>query len=115
MTQPDSRLDRARARDAARRRLQRLTFATVAGATALVGLFAGIAAKAVPGRKTVATPPKTTASAPRTATIPAAPAPIVPVEGGGSAAAAPSASAPAAPSQAPAQSVAPPVVSSGGS
>lgn len=114
MTQPDSRLDRARARDAARRRLRRLTFATVAGATALVGLFAGIAAKAVPGRKTVATPTKkTTASAPRTATIPAAPAPIVPVEGGGSPAAAPS--APAAPSQAPVQSVAPPVVSSGGS
>ncbi|HSP71833.1 MAG TPA: hypothetical protein VLN26_05640, partial [Gaiellaceae bacterium] len=73
MTQPDSRIERARARDAARRRLQRLTFATVAGATALAGLFAGIAAKAVPGRKTVTTTStKTTASAPRTATIPAA-------------------------------------------
>jgi hypothetical protein len=112
MTHPDSRSERVRARDAARRRLRRLTFAAVAGATALVGLFAGIAAKAVPGRKTVTTPTKA-ATTSRTATIPAAPAPIVPVEGGDSGAAAPS--APAAPSQAPVQSAAPPVVSSGGS
>jgi hypothetical protein len=40
-----------RARDAALRRLHRLTVLAVAGATALAGVFAGLAAGSVPGRR----------------------------------------------------------------
>ena len=40
-----------RARDAALRRLRRLTAAAAAGATALAGVFASLAASSLPGRK----------------------------------------------------------------
>ncbi|MGD0714642.1 MAG: hypothetical protein ABSB24_10720, partial [Gaiellaceae bacterium] len=40
-----------RVRDAALRRLRRLTAATAAAATALAGVFAGLAASSMPGRK----------------------------------------------------------------
>jgi len=112
-----------RARDAALRRLRRLTAATVAGATALAGVFAGLAASSLPGRKgggvtlrtpvslrlpqahRVVRPARKTAHA--TAAAASAPAHATP---------APSpAAAPAPPPAAPAPTPAPPVVVSGGS
>lgn len=127
MQRPDPRLARAHARDAAMQRMRRLTFAAVAGATALAALFSGLVAKAVPGRKTAATPTARTArkataatkTTTRTTKIAPAPAPIVPVGGGGDGSQSQSQSqpqqTPAAPAQAPVQSYAPPVASSGGS
>jgi hypothetical protein len=44
------------ARDIGLRRLRRLTLVAAAAATALTGVFAGLAARAVPGRKTAAAP-----------------------------------------------------------
>jgi len=44
------------ARDSGLRRLRRLTLVAAAAATALTGLFAGLAARAMPGRKTAALP-----------------------------------------------------------
>src|SRR5579862_1917667 len=95
-----------RARDAALERLRRLTLALVVSAGALVALFAGLAAKAFPGRQpsrasTPASPPRRVQAPTRRATPP----PLVPVDSGGSAAAAPS-PPPAAPTVTPA----PPVV-----
>jgi arylamine N-acetyltransferase len=103
-------------RDAALRRLHRLTALAAAGAAALVAVFAGLAASAVPGRKAgrVAarplaplrlSPRHVTAKAEKHRTVRhvrhvAAPAP---------------APAPAPPPVAPAPTPAPPVVVSGGS
>jgi len=107
-----------RARDAALRRLRRLTAATVAGATALAGVFAGLAASSLPGRKgggvalrppislrlpqahRVMRPARKTAHATAAAAATPAPSP---------------AAAPAPPPAAPAPTPAPPVVVSGGS
>ncbi len=109
-----------RARDAALRRLRRLTAATAAGAIALAGVFAGLAASSLPGRKSGRVAqrspislrlPQTHRSVRRTVHVSAAatPAPA-------SAVAAPSpAPAPAPPPAAPAPTPAPPVVVSGGS
>ena len=109
------RAARATARDAGVARLRSLTFASVAGATALTGLFAGVVAKAVPGRKTVTTPARTAKTAHRTtAAAKPAPAPMpapVPVQSQ-----APPPPSPTAPAQAPSSvQSAPPVVVSGGS
>ena len=100
----DVRVERARARDAAAARMQRLTFAGAAGATALVGLFAGVVAKAVPGRKAAPAVPPATAVPARAAPA-AMPAPV-PVE---------SPAVPAPPAQPPSVSASQPVVVSGGS
>lgn len=122
MQRPDSRLARAHARDTAMQRMRRLTFAAVAGATALAALFSGLVAKAVPGRKTVKAPTtrtaKKTTAATTTARIAPAPAPIVPVGGGGDGSQSPSqsqAQQPAPPAAPPVQAYSPPVASSGGS
>ncbi len=112
MSERQSTIERARARDAGIRRLRRLTVAGVAAATALAGLFSGLAAKAVPGRTTPTTGTGTQASSTTTTTtLPAASDPIVPATGSGSS----SGSTPQAPAQTPSTTQAPPVVSSGGS
>jgi len=89
-------------RDRALRRLGRATSVALAAAGTLVAVFAGLAAKALPGRHAAQT---TTASV-RSASPHATPPPLVPVQ---------NAAAPAAPPSPPAQSQAPPVVVSGGS
>jgi hypothetical protein len=85
-------------RDRALRRLRRSTSLVLAGAGALVVAFAGLAARALPGRHTV----KVTNAPVRTTQRHATPPPLVPAQG---------AATPAAP---PAQTQAPPVVVSGG-
>jgi hypothetical protein len=95
-------------RDAALRRLRRLTALALAGAGAFAALFAGLAAKAFSGHSAATTH----RAVPRVSTTPArAVATPPPLVSDGSAAAA----APAAPAQAPVQTSAPPVVVSGGS
>jgi hypothetical protein len=102
----------ARIRDAALRRLQRLTALAVAAATALAGIFAGLAAGSVPGRKAAPAMARSGGSlrlpqaAPtvrrhraRAHVAPAAPAPVTP----------------APPPAVPAPTQAAPVVVSGGS
>jgi hypothetical protein len=95
----------AASRDAGVARIRNLTRVAVVGAALLSGAFAGLAAAATHVRK--ATDARTHGARPTVTTMPAAvPAP------------APSsveAPIPIAPSQAPSQSTAPPVASSGGS
>lgn len=95
-------------RDRALRRLKRTTSVSLAAAGALVAAFAGLAARALPGRQTVTTRNIPAAKAPARTRAPATPPPLVPA--GSSAAPA----APAAPASPPVQSQAPPVVVSGG-
>jgi len=95
------------ARDAALRRLRRLTGVLIAGAVALSGVFAGIAASSTHTRKVVRRPQREA----RSVTTPA-----LPPEPSAPASAAPAQSpAPAPPAQAPAPTQEPPVVASGGS
>ena len=89
-------------RDRAIRRLRRTTSVTLAAAGALVAAFAGLAAKALPGRHTVTRTPAVAAS---TTKHRATPPQLVPAQ---------SAATPAAPASAPVQTQAPPVVVSGG-
>jgi hypothetical protein len=92
-------------RDQGLRRLRRTTSVVVATGGALAAAFAGLAAKALPGRHTVTT--TTSVSRVRTAPPAKATAPaLVPVQS-----AAPPPAAPAAP---PVQAQSPPVVVSGG-
>jgi hypothetical protein len=96
-------------RDAALRRLRRLTTMTLTGAGVLAAGLAGLAAKAVPGRSAHARTLPVTHTAPavpRTARAAVAPPPLVAVD-----ATAP----PPAASPAPAPTPEPPVVVSGGS
>src|SRR5258708_36127036 len=90
-------------RDAARLRLRRATTFTLAGAGALVAAFAGLAAKALPGRHASTTTANTSTAASTTA---ATPPPLVPSQ---------TAAAPAAPASTPQQTQSPPVAVSGGS
>src|SRR5438105_3558381 len=104
-------------RDAALRRLRRLTGGMIAAAAALSAVFAGVAASSTHPRKVV----RSTRRVFRSATMPALPpAPSAPAqavspssdEGSPSS---PQPAAPAPPAQAPAPASAPPVVVSGGS
>jgi hypothetical protein len=108
------RAQRVRDRDAALRRLRSLTAMALTGAGVLVGGFAGLAAKAFPGRSGHTAPPPVThtvAAVQRTTHAAAAtPPPLVAVH-----AAAPSPAPAPSPSPAPAPTPAPPVVVSGGS
>jgi hypothetical protein len=88
-------------RDDGVRRLRRATSLTLAAAGALVVAFAGLAARALPGRHAVTSVKATTTTPSRRATPP----PLVAVQ---------SQAAPAAPSSPPVQSQAPPVAVSGG-
>lgn len=98
----------ALARDAALRRLRRLTGALIAGAVALSGVFAGVAASSTHPRKVVRRPRREARAV--TTTPPLPPEPSAP------ASAAPAQSAaPAPPAQAPVPTPEPPVVVSGGS
>jgi hypothetical protein len=90
----------ALARDAALRRLRRLTGALIAGAVALSGVFAGVAASSTHTQKKAVPPPQRE-------TRNVVTTPPLPPE--------PSAPASAAPAQAPAPTSEPPVVVSGGS
>jgi hypothetical protein len=100
---------RTHQRDEALRRLRRITVLSGVGAGALAAAFAGLAARALPGKPAVAgvRQPSSAQTHTRTATPP----PLVPVQAASSA----SAAAPAAPSAPPAATSAPPVVVSGGS
>ena len=89
-------------RDRALRRLWRSTSIALAAAGALVAVFAGLAAKALPGRHTAQTTPARVSATTQRATAPA----LVPAQ---------SAATPAAPASQPVQTQAPPVVVSGGS
>jgi hypothetical protein len=83
--------------------MQRTTTAVLATAGALTAVFAGLAAKALPGRHTV---PSTKLATPASATTAKAKAPaLVPAE---------SAASPAAPAAPPAATQSPPVAVSGG-
>jgi hypothetical protein len=97
-------------RDAALRRLRRLTGGLIAGAVALTGVFTGVAASSTHPRKLVragAHPRvRRAVSTPPLPPLPAAPE---------SASAPPPAPVPAPPAQAPTPAQAPPVVVSGGS
>jgi hypothetical protein len=88
-------------RDRALQRLRRSTSIVLAGAGALVVAFAGLAARALPGRHTVKVSHAHVQTTQRNATPP----PLVPAQ---------SAATPTAPAAPPAQSPAPPVVVSGG-
>jgi hypothetical protein len=101
MTDRHSAQRAALARDAALRRLRRLTGAMIALAVALSGVFAGVAATSTHARKVVRRPRRIVRSAATPALPPASRAP--------------QAAAPAPPAQAPVQAAAPPVVVSGGS
>jgi len=99
-------------RDRALRRLRRATSITLAAAGALVAAFAGLAARALPGRHTVkvthaSVPARKASTASRRATPP----PLVPAQSSSTPAAP---AAPAAPASPPVQSQAPPVTVSGG-
>jgi cytoskeletal protein RodZ len=100
---------RTAARDLGLLRLRKLTRAAVLGATALVGVFAFVAAKAVPGHKLHASSTRTTSSSGGGSANPSASS-AAPTLSPSSAA--PSLSPPASP---PALSSQPPVVVSGGS
>jgi hypothetical protein len=90
------------ARDAALRRLRRLTGVLIGGAVALSGLFAGVAASSTHTPKAVPPPRPETRSVTRTPPLPPEPS-------------APASATPTPPPQAPAATQQPPVVSSGGS
>jgi len=109
MTEPHARANRRIGeRDAALRRLRRLTALALAGAGTLAALFAGLAAKAFSGH-TGATTHRTVVQAASTpAKAVATPPPLV---ANGSA----STATPSSPSQSPVQTQAPPVAVSGGS
>jgi hypothetical protein len=94
-------------RDQGLRRLRRITVLAGVGAGALAAAFAGLAARALPGKQTVAVVRQPSRSQTRTATPP----PLVPVQAASSS----SAASPAAPSAPPAATSAQPVVVSGGS
>ncbi|HEY2372147.1 MAG TPA: hypothetical protein VGH82_06330 [Gaiellaceae bacterium] len=89
-------------RDRALRRLRRTSTVAGVAAGALVGVFAGLAAKAFPGHHAVHTSNAPVSVAQRQATPP----PLVPVE---------SQAAPSPPTAPPTPTSAPPVVASGGS
>jgi hypothetical protein len=89
-------------RDRALRRLRRASIVAGVSAGALVGVFAGLAAKAFPGRHTGHASNARAGVARRQVTPP----PLVPVE---------SQAAPSPPAAPPAPTSAPPVVASGGS
>ncbi len=95
----------ARERDMGLRRLRRTTVVAGVGVGVLAAAFGGLAARALPGKQTVA-PARTPPRARATATV--TPPPLVPVPGAGSS------SAPAPPPSPPAATSAPPVVVSGG-
>lgn len=95
------------AREAAFRRVRRLTGAVVAGAAVLTGLFASLAAGSTPPRKAVAPAPSRSLSVRRAVTAPAPP--LISSQSAAAAAATPV----QAPSSAPASAA--PVVVSGGS
>jgi hypothetical protein len=111
------------ARDAALRRLRRLTIAATAIGTALAGAFAGLAANAVPGRSGTggASPPSAGGGGelrlPAQARTRHAPAPATTQSRSDDAPAPTTTQAPAPPAAppAPAPTPAPPVVVSGGS
>jgi hypothetical protein len=88
-------------RDEAVRRLRRATSVSLAAAGALVAVFAGLAAKALPGHQTSAVVKTQTSTTKQQATAP----PLIPAQ---------SAATPAAPAAPPAQTQSPPVVVSGG-
>ncbi|HWX09084.1 MAG TPA: hypothetical protein VNY33_03820 [Gaiellaceae bacterium] len=90
-------------RDLGLRRLKRITLLCGVGAGTLAAAFAGLAARSLPGKHTVATVRRPSQVQNRTATPP----PLVPVQA--------ASAAPAAPSAPPVASSAPPVVVSGGS
>src|SRR5205807_5458936 len=104
-------------RDAALRRLRRLTGGVIAAAVALSGVFAGIAASSTHAKKVVRSPGRTLRSAttPALPPAPSAPAQAVPPTSGEGSPSAPQPATPAPPAQAPAPASAPPVVVSGGS
>jgi hypothetical protein len=89
-------------RDRALRRLRRTTSVALAAAGALVVAFAGLAARALPGRHAT----KTSTVRAQAASARATPPPLVPAQ---------SAATQAAPAAPPAQTQAPPVAVSGGS
>lgn len=97
-------------RDRALRRLRRTTSVALAAAGALVVAFAGLAAKALPGHRTVTT----TTARPHVHTVHrvVSPPPLVAAQSAATPAA--PASAPVQTQAAPAQTEAPPVVVSGG-
>ncbi|MHB8641623.1 MAG: hypothetical protein ACYDA3_01870 [Gaiellaceae bacterium] len=94
---------RSAERDEAHMRLRRATAIALAGAGALVAAFAGLAANALPGRRTTTT---TANTSPASSSTRATPPPLVPVENAGT---------PASPTSAPQQTQSPPVAVSGGS
>ncbi len=112
---PGARIDaqaarRSASRDEGLRRLRKLTRASVMGATALVGLFAFVAAKALPGHKLHASTPSATVASSSGGTANPDPSSAAPSLSASSAA--PSLSPPAS---SPASSAQSPVVVSGGS
>jgi len=103
MTDRDSTERAALGRDAALRRLRRLTGALIAGAMALSGVFAGVAASSThTQKKAVRRPQPETRSVATTPPLPPEPS-------------APASAAPAPPAEAPAPTPEPPVAVSGGS
>jgi hypothetical protein len=107
----------ALARDAALRRLRRLTGGMIAVAVALSGALAGVAASSTHARKLVRRSRHVvrSAAAPTLPPAPSAPAQAAPSSSDEGSAPTPQSSAPAPPAQAPAPASAPPVVVSGGS
>ncbi|HET8529481.1 MAG TPA: hypothetical protein VFL60_11250 [Gaiellaceae bacterium] len=107
---------RVQARDAAARRLRRLTAAFVAGCGAVALLFAFVAAKAFPGRSQhpAARPKAVRHATPRRTPKPAAQTAPPLVQLGSQAQPSPTPASPS-PSPAPAPTAAPPAVVSGGS
>jgi len=92
-------------RDAALRRLRRVTAVTLAGAGTLAALFAGLAAKTFPGRSgTAAQRPAAIGARAASQRVVATPPPLVSA----------GVSAPAPAAQAPVSTQAPPVAVSGG-
>ena len=108
MTSPPDGRRAALTRDAARRRLRRVTQASVAVMVALAGTFAALAAGSTTTKKTVVRAPVRGARV-----VKVTPAPAPPLVAAQTSAPAPA--APAPPPAAPAPSYAPPVVASGGS
>jgi predicted lipid-binding transport protein (Tim44 family) len=97
------------ARDVALRRLRRFTGGLIAGAVALTGAFAGVAASSTHKRQVLV---RTRREARRATTVTTPPLPPVPAAPEQAAAPPP---APAPPAAAPVSTPAPPVVVSGGS
>jgi hypothetical protein len=91
-------------RDRGLRQLRRTTTVVLATGGVLAAAFAGLAAKALPGRHTVTTT-STPLHAGNTTAVKAKAPPLVPVQ---------SAASPVAPAAPPAQTQSPPVVVSGG-